>query len=72
MNSLHHEAFGNGIFTTDTDYRIIISKTARENYISEVFNDFFGKYDGRLISLPERFLPSKEMIEYHNSKSVNF
>ncbi len=72
LNALHHEAFDDGIFTIDTDYKIIISKTAKERYTSEVFNDFFAKYDGKTITLPERFLPSKEMIEYHNSKLVNF
>ena len=61
-----------GIFTIDTDYRIWVSKTAKENYTSEVFDDFFGRYEGKVIKLPERFLPSKEMIEYHNSKLVNF
>ena len=72
LNTLHHEAFDNGIFTIDTDYRILISKTAKERYSSDVFYDFFGKYEGKRITLPERFLPSKEMIEYHNSRLLEF
>lgn len=72
LNTLHHEAFDNGIFTIDTDYRIIVSKVAKERYTSDVFHDFFEKYEGGTITLPERFLPSKEMIEYHNSKLSNF
>ena len=72
LNSLHHEAFDDGVFTIDTDYRILVSKTAKERYSSEVFYDFFEKYEGKYITLPERFLPSKEMIEYHNSKLSNF
>ena len=72
LNTLHHEAFDKGIFTIDTDYRILVSKVAKECYTSEVFNDFFVKYEGKTIILPERFLPSKEMIEYHNSKLINF
>lgn len=72
MNSLHHEAYDRGIFTIDTDYRILISKSAKEHYTSDVFYDFFEKYEGKVINLPERFLPSKEMIEYHNSKLSNF
>ena len=72
LNTLHHEAFDNGIFTIDTDYRILISRVAKERYSSNVFYDFFEKYEGKLISLPERFLPSKEMIEYHNSKLTDF
>lgn len=72
LNTLHHDAFDNGIFTIDTGYRILISKTARDRYTSDVFHDFFDKYEGRIITLPERFLPSKEMIEYHNSQLSNF
>lgn len=72
LNALHHEAFDEGVFTIDTDYRILISKSAKERYNSDVFYDFFGKYEGKSINLPERFLPSKEMIEYHNSKLRDF
>ena len=68
LNPLHHEAFDRGIFTIDTDYRIWVSRYAKDHYTSEVFDDYFGKYEGKMINLPERFLPSKEMIEYHNSK----
>ncbi len=72
LNVLHHKAFDEGIFTIDSDYKTLVSKTAKERYTSEVFHDFFEKYEGRTITLPERFFPSKDMIEYHNSKLVNF
>lgn len=72
LNPLHHEAFDNGVFTIDTDYRIIVSKTAKEHYTSDVFFDFFEKHEGKTITLPARFLPSKEMIEYHNSNLKDF
>lgn len=72
LNALHHEAFDNGIFTIDTNYKILVSKTAKERYNSEVFNDFFKKYEGKSIILPERFLPSKKMIEYHNDRLIDF
>ncbi len=72
LNTLHHEAFDNGIFTIDTDYKILISRVAKERYSSDVFYDFFEKYEGKQITLPERFLPSKEMIEYHNAKLIDF
>ena len=43
LNALHHEAFDNGIFKIDTDYKILISKIAKDRYTAEVFYDFFGK-----------------------------
>ena len=72
LNSLHHKAFDIGIITIDTDYRILISKSAKEMYTTQVFKDYFKKYEGNKINLPNRFLPSKEFIEYHNSKLINF
>jgi putative restriction endonuclease len=72
LNTLHHDAFDSGIFTIDTDYRILVSKTAKDRYTSDVFHDFFDKYEGQIITLPERFLPSKAMIEYHNSQLSDF
>ena len=72
LNALHHKAFDNEIITIDTDYRILISKQAKEHYTTEVFSEFFAKYEGKTITLPARFLPSKEFIEYHNSKLSEF
>ena len=72
LNSLHHKAFDNGIITIDTDYRVLVSKKAKEKYSSCVFNDYFEKYEGKKIILPIRFTPSKELICYHNSKLLDF
>ena len=72
LNKLHHAAFDEGILTIDTDYRILISKTAKDRYSNDAFRENFIKYEGKTIILPERFLPSKEMIEYHNSKLTDF
>ncbi len=72
LNALHHKAFDNGLFTIDTDYKILVSKQVKDVYASQVFNDFFKKYEGQQIIMPIRFLPSKEMIIYHNSKLVDF
>ena len=33
LNSLHHEAFDDGIFTIDTDYRIWVSRVAKKSSI---------------------------------------
>lgn len=72
LNALHHKAFDNEIITVDTDYRILVSKQAKEYYTTETFTEFFAKYEGQKITLPARFLPSKEFIEYHNSKLSEF
>lgn len=72
LNALHHKAFDNEIITIDTDYRILVSKQAKDHYSTEAFKEFFGKYEGQKITLPVRFMPSKEFIDYHNSKLSGF
>ena len=67
LNYLHHRAFDEGYITIDIDYRIIISKEIKDRCTTQVYKDFFVKYDGQKIALPQRFLPSIEMIRQHNS-----
>lgn len=71
LNSLHHSAFDAGFITIDTNYKIIISKFAKDNYTNKAFDDYFLKYEGMQIKLPDRFMPSKAFIIYHNSKLSN-
>lgn len=66
LNSLHHEAFDSGIITIDTEYRILLARETKDAYSSEVFADYFLKYEGKTITLPNQFVPAKEMLEYHN------
>ena len=65
INSLHHDAFDAGLFTILPDYTIRISTKLREDVKSES-DKWLIKNDGQKISLPERFWPNKEFLEYHN------
>ena len=67
LNYLHHKAFDEGYITIDTDYRIMVSREIKDRCTIQVYHDFFGKYDGKKITLPQRFLPSTEMILQHNN-----
>ena len=66
LNYLHHRAFDEGYITIDTDYRVIISKEIKDRCTRQVYQDYFVKYDGQKITLPQRFLPNIEMIRQHN------
>ena len=67
LNSIHDKAFDKGFITISTDYKILVS-----NYFNDYLNeksviDFFLKFDKQQIYLPDRFLPSKEFLEWHNN-----
>jgi len=66
LNSLHDKAFDKGLITIDIKYRIIISRELKNAEMDEDTRGWFMSYDGREILLPDKFLPGKEFIEYHN------
>ncbi len=67
LNYIHDRAFDQGFITVTTDYKILVSKYF-EDYMNEnAVKDLFLKYNKQSIFLPDRFLPSKEFLEYHNN-----
>lgn len=72
LNVLHHKAFDTVLITIDTDYKILLSKKVKSALSSEIYNDYFLKYEGKKIALPDRFIPLKEFIIYHNSQLKDF
>lgn len=64
LNALHDRAFDEGLLTITPDYIIKMSDALKhKNSINEVY---FIPYEGKKITLPQRFLPSTECLEYHN------
>lgn len=66
LNALHDKAFDKGFITVTPDYRIHISQDLTDIYNGKTINDFFKCYDNQMITLPEKFAPTKEFLEYHN------
>lgn len=67
LNSIHDKAFDKGHITITPDYKIKISKYLHD-FKEIAISDLFLKYDKTPIFLPDRFLPSKDFLDYHNSK----
>lgn len=66
LNALHDRAFDRGLITITTDYRVIVSKQIKDFYKADAVREYFEKYDGQKIGLPEKFLPARQFIEFHN------
>lgn len=66
LNSLHDRAFDNGLITLDKSYHIIISSVMKNSAMDMKTRDWFMSYENKQIFLPDKFLPGKEFIEYHN------
>ena len=65
LNSIHDKAFDKGFITITPDYKVIVSKFFNDFKNEIAVTDLFLKYENQLIILPDRFLPSKEFLDYH-------
>ncbi|HET8887111.1 MAG TPA: HNH endonuclease [Salinimicrobium sp.] len=65
LNSIHDKAFDKGFITVTPDFKIKVSKYFEDLSEEKAVNNFFLKYDSQNIIKPERFLPSKEFLDYH-------
>lgn len=66
LNSLHDKAFDKGLITLDKNYNIIVSRKLKDTEMDLKTKSWFMGYEGHQIILPDKFLPGKDFIEYHN------
>jgi putative restriction endonuclease len=67
LNALHDKAFDNGLITISAkDYTIKISSKLKAKNPPESIEQNFLKLDGDVMQLPDKFLPSKELLKMHN------
>ena len=67
LNALHDKAFDCGLITLTNNYTIKASRTIRKEYKNNSAYQFFKKFDGKVIDLPDRFIPNKNFLEYHRN-----
>lgn len=65
LSRLHDAAFDNHLLTLDQDYRVVLSKSLREYLPNESLQANFLAYEGKRISLPEKFLPDAAYLTIH-------
>lgn len=68
LNAFHDKAFDRGLITIDTNYSIRVSSRVRDYEPKEVCENWLLSYEGKRIMLPEKFLPDRSFIEYHNDE----
>lgn len=66
LNTFHDKAFDYGYITISPDFKIKVSKEVLSKYKKDYFAQaHLQSFDGKSITLPERFLPGKEFLDYH-------
>lgn len=66
LNPFHDRAFDRGLITIDKNYCIIISDKICDIEMDQDTKNWFMGYERHQIILPDKFLPGKKLIEYHN------
>lgn len=67
LNALHDRAFDKYLITISADdYKILISAKLKTKTAVENITQFFLNLEGTTIHLPDKFLPSKDLLKIHN------
>lgn len=66
LSALHDRAFDQGLITITPDFRIQVSKRIKSQGDNPMLNPAILETQGKLIVLPEKFLPSEEFLSWHN------
>ena len=67
LNAIHDKAFDKGLITVTPDFHIKLSNKLLDPKNSN-YSVFFQDYENKQITLPQKFYPSREFLEYHNKK----
>lgn len=65
LSATYDAAFDRHLISFDEDYRLIIAPGAKEHYTDDAFKEHFVKFEGQKIAMPERFLPSQDLLSKH-------
>ncbi len=71
LNALHDKAFDSGLITISADdYTIRISSKLKKKNAPQSIEQNFLNMEGKVIHLPDKFLPAKELLKVHNNNFI--
>lgn len=66
LNAFHDKAFDKGIISISDSFEILISPKLPEMIGNPDCCNWITSFRGKKITLPEKFIPDRQYIEYHN------
>lgn len=70
LSATYDAAFDKHLISFDENYRMIISKEIKDYYTNDITKYYFKNYEGKQISLPYQYLPSKKLLEKHRELMI--
>jgi putative restriction endonuclease len=71
LNNIHDKAFDKGLITITSDFKVKLSDAILQKQKESNIQKYFMEYENQPITLPDRFSPSIEFLEYHHKNIFN-
>ena len=65
FSALYDKAFDKGLIGIDEQYKILLSKNIKKNKEAIYYDKYFAPLENQTLTLPQKYLPKKEFIQYH-------
>lgn len=65
LNALHDAAFDRGLITLSDRFVLQVSKRVKAEVPGTIYKEMFESRAGAPITMPERFTPAPEMLDFH-------
>ncbi len=70
LNSLHDKAFDQGFITINTSYQVVVSSELKKFVSNNV--KIITDYQGVQMTMPRRFMPKQEFLDYHRKNIFRY
>ena len=70
LNRLHDGLFDRHLMTLDEDMRIVYAESVRQDNTDDIFEDFFGRYEGRKVTIPIEHTRAESYMSHHRTVFV--
>jgi putative restriction endonuclease len=66
LSAVHDRAFDCGLLTITPEFQVRLSTQLKRKTSDSALIEFLTRYEGRCITLPQRFAPDQNFLRYHN------
>lgn len=65
LSSSYDSAFDKGLISIKPDFTIVLSEEIKVKRNESYYYQYFGQYEGKKITVPNKFHPNPEFLDYH-------
>lgn len=65
LNPFFHKAYDKNLMAITPNLEIVVSDELIQNTTEELFQEYLQRINGHIISLPDKFLPDRDLLDIH-------